>query len=87
MISIEDCLGMCGLDRDAVAAIAEHEHVPEIEAAAMGNYLLHKAGGAAEIRKMLVEDVRTAAHRGDFAHAAELLGALRHFMERHPVNA
>ena len=25
MISLEDCIGMCGLDPDEVAAIGEHE--------------------------------------------------------------
>ena len=35
MISIEDCIAMCGLTEQEVMAIAEHEHVPEIAAAAM----------------------------------------------------
>ncbi|MGB8363577.1 MAG: hypothetical protein ACLQUZ_18775 [Rhizomicrobium sp.] len=48
MISREDCLAMCGLDEGEVAAIAEHEHVPEIAAAALAGYLLHKAGGEAD---------------------------------------
>jgi hypothetical protein len=30
MISLEDCIGMCGLDENEVAAISEHEHIPEI---------------------------------------------------------
>jgi hypothetical protein len=34
MISLEDCVGMCGLTKEEVLAIAEHEHVPEIAAAA-----------------------------------------------------
>ena len=40
MISLEDCIGLCGLDEDEVAAISEHEHIPEIAAAALANYLL-----------------------------------------------
>jgi hypothetical protein len=27
MISLADCIGMCGLDEDEVAAISEHEHI------------------------------------------------------------
>ncbi len=34
MISIEDCIAMCGLTREEVDAIAEHEHIEEIAAAA-----------------------------------------------------
>jgi len=29
MITLEDCIGLCGLSRDQVDAIAEHEHLPE----------------------------------------------------------
>lgn len=84
MISYEDCAAMCGLDLDEIAAIAEHEHVPEVAAAALGNYLLHKAGGETEIRRMLVDDIRTALAENRLEHATELLMALRHFMGCHP---
>lgn len=83
MISLEDCIGLCGLNEDEIAAIAEHEHAPEIQAAAIGNYLLHKPGGALQIRTMLIEDIRNAARGGDYAHAATLLRALRHFIQHH----
>ena len=41
MISFEDCFALCGLTRDEVLALAEHEHIPEIAAAALGQYLLN----------------------------------------------
>ena len=84
MISYEDCAAMCGLDMEEIEAIAEHEHVPELAAAALGSYLLHKAGGEAEIRRMLVEDIRAALAQDRLGHATELLMALRHFMIEHP---
>ena len=40
MITLEDCIALCGLSKQEVMAIAEHEHVPEIAAAAMAKYLL-----------------------------------------------
>ena len=40
MISLEDCIAFCGLDKDEVAAISEHEHIPEIAATALADYLL-----------------------------------------------
>jgi len=85
MISYEDCAAMCGLDLDEIAAIAEHEHVPELAAAALGSYLLHKAGGETTIRRMLVDDIRTALAENRLEHATELLMALRHFMSCHPA--
>jgi len=30
MITLEDCIEFCGLTKEEVLAIAEHEHVPEI---------------------------------------------------------
>ena len=42
MITMKDCIDMCGLTQNEVMAIAEHEHVPEIAAASMGRYLLKK---------------------------------------------
>jgi hypothetical protein len=39
MISLEDCVGLSGLTEEEVLAIAEHEHIPEIAASALGQYL------------------------------------------------
>jgi hypothetical protein len=79
MISIKDCIAMCGLSEKEVIPIAEHEHVPEMAAAAMGRYLLKKPDGAEQIR-----DIHEALNRGDKDHASELLMVLRHFLATHP---
>ena len=84
MISLEDCIGMCGLDADEVAAISEHEHLPNIAAAALAAYLLKQAGGAERIRQMMIEDIHKALDEGRIRHGAELFMALRHFLEHHP---
>ena len=81
MISLEDMIGLCGLTEDEVDAIAEHEHIPEVAAAALGAYLLHKEHGPEDIRGMICDDIRDATKAGDFEHAAKLAMALRHFME------
>jgi len=84
MITLEDCIALCGLSEEEVLAIAEHEHIPEIAAAALGSYLLHQEHGAERIRDMLRDDIRAALTRGDRAHARELFMALRHFLSTHP---
>ena len=84
MTSKEDCIAMCGLTEDEVMAIAEHEHVPEIAAAAMGRYLLKKPDGAEQIRDMIRDDIHEALSRGEKEHASELLTVLRHFLATHP---
>ncbi len=84
MISLEDCIALCGLTEAEVLAIAEHEHIPEIAAAALASYLLHEGNGCEKIRDMIRDDIRSALDRKDHAHATELVMALRHFLGEHP---
>jgi len=84
MISVQDCIDLCGLNEDEVAAIGEHEHIPVVAAAALASYLLHQPHGEETIRTMIIDDIRTALYQGRVTHAAELFMALRHFLERHP---
>lgn len=84
MISKEDIIGLCGLSPDEVDAIAEHEHMPDVAAAALGDYLLHRAHGADRIRDMIVDDLRAALARADRDHATRLFMALKHFLAEHP---
>ena len=84
MITLEDCIAMCDLTEEEVLAIAEHEHIPEIAAAALGHYLLHLDHGPEKIRDMLRDDIRAALARSDRPHARELFMALRHFLSTHP---
>jgi hypothetical protein len=87
MISLEDCIALCGLTEQEVVAIAEHEHVPEIAAAAIGRYLLKKPNGPAKIRDMMRDDIHDALSRGEKDRASELLMVLRHFLATHPEAA
>jgi hypothetical protein len=84
MITLADCIAMCDLDEAEVLAIAEHEHIPEIAATALAQYLLHQDHGAETIRDMLRDDIRAALVRNDRDHARELFMALRHFLMCHP---
>ena len=80
-ITLEDCIALYGLGESEVAAIAEHEHIPEISAATLAQYLLGRPGGTA--RDMLVDDLRSAIKRNDKTHAGDLLATLRHFATTH----
>lgn len=84
MISMEDCIALCGLTEEEVLAIAEHEHIPEIAAAALAQYLLNKPHGPERIRDLIVEDVRAAQARGDQQHVQTLLHVLHHYLRSHP---
>lgn len=84
MISKDDIIGLCDLDIDEIDAIAEHEHIPEVAAAALGDYLVHQAHGAEKVRDMIVDDIKMALDRNDQSHASTLYMALQHFLAQHP---
>ena len=84
MISLEDCIAFSGLSEDEVGAIGEHEHIPQIAACALADYLLKQPHGGEAIRKMIVDDIQQALSAGRIKHAQELFMALRHFLESHP---
>jgi hypothetical protein len=84
MITLEDCIGFCGLTEEEVLAIAEHEHLPEIAATALAHYLLSHEHGSEEIRDMIVDDIRQAQLRSGKAHVLTLLHVLHHFLKTHP---
>lgn len=84
MICLQDCIALCGLTEEEVLAIAEHEHLPEIAASALAQYLLRQSHGSVKIRDMIVDDVRAAQCRGDRKHVQTLLHVLHHFLQSHP---
>jgi hypothetical protein len=84
MLTFEDCLGVCELSEDEVDAIVEHEHLPELLALELGNYLIHTASGERRVSRMILEDIEEARQRGDLKHAAKLKLVLAHFVETHP---
>jgi DNA repair protein RadC len=84
MITLEDCIGLCDLTEDEVLAIAEHEHLPEMAATALAQYLLSQEHGIEKIRDMIVDDIRQAQLSGDKERVLTLLHVLHHFLKTHP---
>jgi hypothetical protein len=85
VITPEEIIDMTGLTADEVAAVAEHEHLSEIcAAAAMADWLMQQHDGPQIIRRMIREDMREALRTGRSAHARALYLTLRHFVAAHP---
>ena len=84
VLTLEDCLALCELTEDEVLAIAEHEHLTELAAAALGNYLVRTSDGELAIKAMIRDDIAAAGAKLDHARAAALKGALRRFVLQHP---
>ena len=83
MLTVQDCLEMCELTEEEVRAIAQHEHIPEVVAAELGNYLVHTNQGEQRIEHMIVDDIDEAREAGNVQRAAELKLVLKHFAETH----
>ena len=84
MISLEDCVALSGLTEEQVLAIAEHEHLPEIAATALAQYLSKQEHGIEKIRDMIVDDIHQAQQRQDKPHILTLLHVLHRFLKCHP---
>jgi hypothetical protein len=84
MITAQDIMDMTDLTRAEIAAVAEHEGLPEVNAAALGNYMFHLPKGPQAVLLMISEDIRAALRRDDAAHARELYAVLHHFIAEHP---
>jgi hypothetical protein len=84
VITYQDCVRFSGLSEDEIAAIAEHEHLPEMVAVELGQYLLHTRNGLPTIRRIIRDDICRAEARGDFRHAMKLRAVLDRFARHHP---
>lgn len=84
MITLDDIEDMTCLTREEIAAVAEHEHLPDLDAALLAEKTMGLHHGPARVQEMICEDIRAALHRDDVAHARELFVVLHHFMAEHP---
>ena len=80
MLSLEDCIALSGLTEDEILAIAQHEHIPEIAAAELGNYLSRSEDGQLAIKSMIRDDIQEAAARGERDRVLALKMVLRNYV-------
>jgi hypothetical protein len=84
MLSLEDCLALCDLSEEEVLAIAQHEHIPEMAAAQLGNYLVHTPEGEMRIKSIIRDDIANARSHGKGPQELALKLLLRNFVRQHP---
>jgi S-ribosylhomocysteine lyase LuxS involved in autoinducer biosynthesis len=83
MLTIQDCIELSELTEEEILAIAEHEHIPEMAALELGNYLVHTPTGEKRIHEMIVDDIEAARHEGNLERLLALKTCLRHFLDHH----
>ncbi|HDR29180.1 MAG TPA: hypothetical protein ENN83_11325 [Rhodovulum sp.] len=84
MITLDDIEDFTDLTREEIAAIAEHEHIPEADATLPADYLMHAHHGALKALAMISSDIRAALHGDDLHHARALYAVLHRFVADHP---
>ena len=83
MLTLQDCVELSELTEEEILAIAEHEHLPEMVAVELGNYLVHTASGEKRIRRMITDDMEDARAKGDRHRVGMLKMVLKHYVEHH----
>jgi hypothetical protein len=86
ILGFEDCLALSALTEEEIDAIAQHEHLTEIVALELGNYLIRQPNGTLAIKRMILDDIAEAEARGDGKRALVLKATLKHFVDTHPEN-
>jgi len=76
----------CDLDRGEIAAVAEHEHIPMTIAAELGETLLGSPEGVVRLHSMIVENMEHALESGHFQHVKELGETYQHLQRTHPIS-
>lgn len=85
MISLDECIGMSGLQEDEVAVVAEHEHVPLMIAAELAQTLLETPKGLYRLHEMFQDRLAVLAAGRDRKKERALADLYAHFMARYPV--
>ncbi|MDR0674037.1 MAG: hypothetical protein LBF93_10390 [Zoogloeaceae bacterium] len=85
MLSLTDCLDFCGLDDSEIDAIAEHEHLPPIVAAELGNTLLQSEEGVCRLYDMVLDTMKQALERGSTLKVDRLSRVYQRLHATHPL--
>ena len=83
MLTIEDCIALSELTEEEILAIAAHEHIPEMAAAELGNYLLHTPEGEVRVAAMIRDDMEAALRGGNLRRVVLLRHCLKRFLRGH----
>ena len=83
MLTLRDCIDFSDLSDGEIAAIAEHERVPEIIAAEIGCMLVHSPAGCLLLKRFIRENLSRAKAQHLEAKAKALKLLLRRFDRVH----
>lgn len=85
MLSLDQCIDLCGLNAEEVELLAEHENVPEIVAAQLACQWLQTPQGVERIQCALLDRLERARCGGDHRRVGKIEETVVQFVKRHPA--
>lgn len=85
MLSVQDVLDYCDLDRGEIEAVAEHEHIPLCVAAEMSEVLLSTPEGVLRLHTFILENMQHALNNERYGHVQVLSKTYEHLCRSHPL--
>jgi hypothetical protein len=83
LLTVQECVDMSEPANEVIRAIAEHEHIPEVVAAELGQTLLKATGGIAKIQRMLEENLELAVQADEHDRIDDRKRVLERFIASH----
>lgn len=85
MLTLEDCIELCGLTHEEIRYLVEHEHISDLRAAELAErYVTTDDAGAPHLRRAIIEDIETLRCRNRLRDAESLEMFVRDFVLSHP---
>jgi len=85
MLSLDECIGMCGLSEEGVAVVADHEQLPVLVAAELASSLLDSPRGIHRLHQIFMDTLARHAERRDRGRERALSQVYAGFRARHPM--
>lgn len=86
MLSMNDLMDYCDLDRGEIEAVAEHEGIPlAVAIRSSARPCSSSPDGVFCLHGMIVENMQHALEEGHFEHVQELANTYQHLQRTHPL--
>jgi len=85
MLTLEDCIELCGLTHEEIRYLIDHEHISELRAAELGEkYVTVDDAGVPHLRRCILDDIHAFKHHNRPRDAEALEAFVRDFVLSHP---
>lgn len=85
MLTLEDCIELCGLTHEEIRYLVEHEHISDLRAAELAElYVTVDGKGVPHLRRAIIDDIQALRHRNKPRDAECLECFIRDFVLSHP---